>query len=64
VGEGGVGGGRRRPGAVHCAGGRGARRPEAQSRGAGAQGGRRGKNGAEDHFAKPKKYRDFTVKSL
>jgi hypothetical protein len=38
--------------------------PEGQSRGAEAQGGRRGKNGAEDHFAKPKKHRDFTVKSL
>jgi hypothetical protein len=38
--------------------------PEGQSRGAEAQGGRRGKNGAEDYFAKPKKHRDFTVKSL
>jgi hypothetical protein len=38
--------------------------PEAQSRGAEAQGGRRGKNEAEDYFAKPKKHRDFTEKSL
>jgi hypothetical protein len=38
--------------------------PNGQSRGAEAQGGRREKNGAEDHFAKPKKHRDFTVKSL
>jgi hypothetical protein len=29
-----------------------------------AQGGRRGKNEAEDHFANPKKNRDFTVKIL
>jgi hypothetical protein len=38
--------------------------PEGQSRGAEAQGGRREKKGAEDRFANPKKYRDFTVKSL
>jgi hypothetical protein len=38
--------------------------PEGQSRGAEARGGRRGKNGAKDHFANPKKHRDFTIKSL
>jgi hypothetical protein len=37
--------------------------PGAEQR-AETQGGRRGKNEAEDHFANPKKNRDFTVKTL
>jgi hypothetical protein len=35
-----------------------------QSRGAGAQGGRRGKNRARDHFAISEKNRDLTEKNL
>jgi hypothetical protein len=38
--------------------------PGGQSRRAEAQGGRRGKNRARDCFAKSKKHKDFTEKSL
>jgi hypothetical protein len=41
-----------------------AEEPDEQRRRAEVQGGRREKKGAEDRFAKLKKYRDFTVKSL
>jgi hypothetical protein len=41
-----------------------AEEPGEQRRRAEVQGGRREKKGAEDRFANPKKYRDFTVKSL
>jgi hypothetical protein len=38
--------------------------PGGQSRRTEAQGGRRGKNRARDYFAKSKKHKDFTEKSL
>jgi hypothetical protein len=61
VGGGEAGGGRRRPGVGHCASGRA---PEGRAEGQGRREEEGGKNEAEDHFANPKKNRDFTVKSL